>query len=164
VADVQAQSTSDHNHLRDGFLAKTRDEELIAKTRGNLRITLAFRDVSAEVLSAAAKAPSDLARYRAIETTKKQLVQRCEARRKGMRCEVASFYGGSVYRLVETLERILCRHPMGCHIEWGCASRRRYLGTGGWAAQSAWSKQPSAGGDRQAERSAARHHSGVSGV
>src|SRR4030067_367325 len=48
---VQAASTTEDDYLRNGFLARTRAEEIQAKGM-TARITESYRDVSAEVLSA----------------------------------------------------------------------------------------------------------------
>lgn len=103
---LQGQSTVEHDYITNGFLARTRDEELEAKG-GTIRVLRRVEDVTAQIEAAAAKAPAgvkgDRARYRAIQQAQKQLVATCE-QTKDARCDVTAFYGGSQYRLFEYVE------------------------------------------------------------
>lgn len=101
-AMLQEHSTAQNDIVTRGFLARTRDAELPGKV---MRVTVpkAFRDVTAEVEAAAAKATNDLARYEAIERKKKEIVAACEAR-PARRCQVAAYDGGVQYLLQEMME------------------------------------------------------------
>jgi hypothetical protein len=59
--------------------------------------------VTAEVEAAVPKGADDLARYRAIERKKKELVAACEEQ-PNRRCQVEAFDGGVSYQLIEGLE------------------------------------------------------------
>jgi hypothetical protein len=48
---INAASTTEHNYLEDGFLAKTRKEEIPAKGK-TVRITESYEDVSKQILDA----------------------------------------------------------------------------------------------------------------
>ncbi len=96
---LQAQSTVERDLLKDGFLARERAEELEAKGR-TIRVLERVEDVTEAVNRAAAAAGDDAARHRAIQRSMKELVSACEGEHARRRCQVASFYGGSVYRLM----------------------------------------------------------------
>lgn len=101
-AIVQEHSTPANDLITNGFLARSRAEELSSKTA---RVTIPYRfaDVSEHVRKAVPAGADDLARYRAIEAKENQLVKECE-QQKGHRCRVAAFDGGMMYQLVDTVE------------------------------------------------------------
>jgi hypothetical protein len=99
---LQANSTVEHDYLADGFLAMTQDQELEAKGR-TVRVLRAVSDVTARVNAVADAAADDPARARAIDRVEKTIVKDCEAA-AAVRCQVASFYNGSVVRLFEYVE------------------------------------------------------------
>ncbi len=94
---IQANSSVEHDYLKDGFVAHTRDKELPGKDL-TVRVLERIDDVSAEVQVAADAASDDRGRAQAIERVRKQLVETCEKSGPSLRCEVASFYSGSVYQ------------------------------------------------------------------
>jgi hypothetical protein len=99
---VQEHSSPARNLIENGFLARSREEELPSKT---LRITIprAFTDVTQQIEAAIPAGDDDLARQKAIEAKEKSLVAECE-KRKFARCRVAAFDGGVQYMLVDTTE------------------------------------------------------------
>jgi Peptidase S46 len=100
---LQQHSTPERDLITGGFLAARHQDELPGS---NVRATLPHTttDVSQLVEAAAAAAGADdLARYRAIDRKKKDLVAECE-RQKNRRCEVAAFDGGVRYVLSESIE------------------------------------------------------------
>ena len=99
---LQQHSTPERNLIENGFLARTRAEELPGK---GTRITIPHRsvDVTAEIEAAVPAGANDLARYQAIERKKKELVTACEAQ-PSRRCQVEAFDGGVSYRLIEGIE------------------------------------------------------------
>ncbi|HHH27794.1 MAG TPA: S46 family peptidase, partial [Polyangiaceae bacterium] len=102
-ADLQSQSTPEHDYLTDGFLAPSRDQELQTKSRGTVEILEQVTDVTDVLGQAIAGIDDDGARHRAIDKAEKKLVADCETARH-VRCRVASFYEGSLYRLYRFLE------------------------------------------------------------
>ena len=95
---VQAISSREHDYVTDGFLARTRNEELQA--RGNTaRITESYRDVSREVLSAVSDTAGLSARARAIEHRIKAIVAEAEKQNTGTRAEVSEMFAGKTYIL-----------------------------------------------------------------
>lgn len=95
---VQAASTAEKDYLTNGFLAASRSEEIPAKGY-NCRITESYRDVSAEVLSAAKENMSFAERAKAFEQKIKEIVSAEEAKAKDIRAEVAEMFAGKSYVL-----------------------------------------------------------------
>ncbi|RFT16729.1 MAG: hypothetical protein OP8BY_1342 [Candidatus Saccharicenans subterraneus] len=95
---VVAASTPEKDYLKNGFLARTRAEEIPAAGR-TARITESFQDVSARVLSAIKKNMSYADRTRAIEQQIKKIVAEAEKANPGKRAEVAEMFPGKTYWL-----------------------------------------------------------------
>ncbi|MBN2408234.1 MAG: S46 family peptidase [Candidatus Aminicenantes bacterium] len=95
---VQAASTRENDYIRDGFLARTRAEEIQAKGM-TARITESFRDVSAEVLSSVLPGMDFAARTKAIEKRTKEIVAQTEKDNPGKRAEVSEMFTGKTYIL-----------------------------------------------------------------
>jgi len=100
---VQYNSTEENNYLVDGFIAKNLNAELQASPGTRVYVTTRVEDVTAKVDANLTDDMSPRDRYQAIEDTRKALIAECEAA-GGFRCQVASFYGGASYRLIERLE------------------------------------------------------------
>ena len=98
-AAIQANSSVEHDYLKDGFVARTRADELPAKD-ATVKVIHTITDVTAEIQAAADAAPDDRARAQAIDRVRKQIVDTCEKADKGQRCEVTSFYSGSLYQRI----------------------------------------------------------------
>lgn len=95
---VQAASTPEKDYIRNGFLARTRAEEIPAPGR-TARITEYFRDVSDEVLSVVKGNMSYAERTRAIEQKIKKMIKEAEAANPGKRAEVVEMFPGKTYWL-----------------------------------------------------------------
>jgi hypothetical protein len=100
---IQGQSTVEHDHLKDGFIAYEPEDELEAKGR-TVSVLRSISDVTERVRQAEDKVEDDAARARAVEAIQKTIVKECEDQSAALRCQVASFYNGTSYRLFETLE------------------------------------------------------------
>ncbi|MBK9754661.1 MAG: S46 family peptidase [Nannocystis sp.] len=94
---IQANSSVEHDYLKDGFVARSREQELPGKDL-SVRVLEGIDDVTARVQAAADAAPDDRARAQAIDRTRKQIVDECEKAGPQLRCEVATFYSGSQYQ------------------------------------------------------------------
>ncbi len=95
---AQSASTPEHDYIRNGFLAASREEEIPAKGY-TVRITESYRDVSEEVLSAVTPGMDFAARTRAIQRKIKEIVARAEREHPGKRAEVAEMFIGKTYVL-----------------------------------------------------------------
>lgn len=117
---IQLASTPERNYLADGFVARTRAEEVPARGgAGQVRVLSRLVDVTDRVRgpkSAFAKAKTDAARYDAVERARKEIVAECE-KAPDRRCAVAAFEDGRSYRLMEQVEfrdvRLVWAPPRG---------------------------------------------------
>ncbi|MCK5945469.1 MAG: S46 family peptidase, partial [Planctomycetes bacterium] len=95
---VSALSTPEANHLRDGFTAATREQELPAP--GMVATVLKrIEDVTAKVHEAQAEATTDLERWQLTQQTIARLVAEGERSEPNTKCSVASFLEGKEYHL-----------------------------------------------------------------
>lgn len=99
---IQRNSSPDHDYLKDGFVAKTRGDELPG--RGTLVYVFQRQsDVTGKVLDGLDPALSDLERLQEIERRESALVKACELK-PNTRCEVARENHGLRFLLMENLE------------------------------------------------------------
>jgi hypothetical protein len=99
---IQRNSTPEHDYLKNGFLAKTRADEL----PGQGTLVFVFQqqsDVTSRVLDGLAASLSDLERLREIERRESAIVRDCE-KKPNTRCEVARENHGLRFMLLENLE------------------------------------------------------------
>ena len=89
VGILQEHSTPAANLVKNGYLAKTRDDEKPAKAF-RIQVPRRFVDVTKDVLAAVPEGADDLTRFKAVEAKQKQLVAECEAK-AGTRCTFAAF-------------------------------------------------------------------------
>ena len=95
---VQAASSTDHDYVTDGFLAKAREEEIQA--RGiSARILESYRDVSKEMLSILNDKMDFADRTKAIDKKIRELVAETEKKYPGKRAEVSEMFAGKTYVL-----------------------------------------------------------------
>jgi hypothetical protein len=99
---VQEHSTPQRDLINEGFVARSRAEELPASTL-RVEIPRRFTDVTAQVLAAVPEGAGDRQRFDAIEARRKALVAQCE-QQPDTRCRVAVFDDGVTYTLIETME------------------------------------------------------------
>ncbi len=99
---VQEQSTVEHNYLRDGFYAPTRDKEVEA-IGYKVYVTLSVQDVTKEIKKGVTDRLSDIDRFKTIDLNIKKLVKATEEG-KAIKARVASMFGGKQYMLYTTLE------------------------------------------------------------
>jgi hypothetical protein len=99
---LQQHSTTERDLMTDGYLARSREEEL---TGQGARATIPHKsmDVTAQIEAAVPKGADDLARFNAIERKKKELIAACEAQ-PNRRCQLEAFDDGVQYVLFESLE------------------------------------------------------------
>jgi hypothetical protein len=100
---LQFNSTPQRDLITNGFLARTRDEELPAGPGSRMFVTTNIEDVTGRVTAALTPKMSDLDREKAIDRAEKQLVEECE-KPGGLRCRVASFFEGSQYLRTTQME------------------------------------------------------------
>lgn len=96
-------STPEQNLLKNGYLAKTRAEEKWNGPTARVYVTQSFTDVTDFVRAGLDKIADDKKRQEAIESREKELVAKCE-KQPNVRCDLASYFGGGQYLLIEKLE------------------------------------------------------------
>jgi hypothetical protein len=97
---VTAASSPDHDYITQGFLARSREEELPAKGY-KVQITQETKDVTGEVLAAVKPAMTDVERSRAIEAKSEEIVQAAVKGREkdGVTAQVVEMLNGLNYYL-----------------------------------------------------------------
>jgi hypothetical protein len=99
---LQEHATPQNDIITNGFLARSREQELRSKT---VRVTVPrrFTDVTARVVAAVPRGATDVQRHKALERMQNEIVAECE-KQPGARCRVAAHDGGVQYVLQETFE------------------------------------------------------------
>lgn len=100
---IQANSSVEHDYLKDGFLAVTLDEELPAPG-STAKVLESTEDVSAAIRAIAEAEPDPAKRARAVDMERSRMVDACETANPGRSCQVAEFYNGHEYQLLRYLE------------------------------------------------------------
>lgn len=102
TGSLQYNSTPERNLLVDGFLARTRAEELSNGPGSKVWVTVSVKDVSEAITGKIDPKLDDRARYDLIERRVKDRTSACEV--GGLRCRVASFFEGLQYFEIAQLE------------------------------------------------------------
>ncbi|HEU0176247.1 MAG TPA: S46 family peptidase [Blastocatellia bacterium] len=102
-AAVTSASTSEKDYINNGFLAKSRAEEIPAKDY-SIKITQDFKDVTAEVLSAVKPEMSPAERSRAIGTKQREMAKANSHEKEGIDAQVIEASGGYQYFLYTYLK------------------------------------------------------------
>ena len=100
---LQFNSRPDRDLITNGFLAKTREEELPAGPGSRVFVTTNIEDVTSRVNGGLNAKMSDIDREKALDRASKQLVDECE-KPGGVRCRVASFFEGTQYLRLTQME------------------------------------------------------------
>jgi hypothetical protein len=95
---LQAASTVANDYVTNGFLARTREEEIPARGM-SVRIIEYVRDVSARVLAAIPDSLPPAGRGKALEAVRREIVEETENLTAGRRAEVAEMFPGKSYLL-----------------------------------------------------------------
>lgn len=100
---LQYLSDADNPVFATGYAAATRADEPTLGPTARVRVVEKLTDVTDVVLGKVGRRTSDAKRHQRIDEATKTLVAECEAQ-PGRRCYVAPQFGGSTYRLIQTLE------------------------------------------------------------
>ena len=103
-ASLQFLSTPECNLYDDGFLARSRKEELPAETGKKVWVTQAMIDVTETIRAGLADIADPLDRYEAIESRIKALIAENEKDDDTIRCSVKEYFMGQQYFLIKQLE------------------------------------------------------------
>jgi hypothetical protein len=99
---LQYNSTPQKNLLVDGFLAKTREEELWNGPGSRVYVTVSVKEVTDAITGRIDPKLDDRRRFDLVERRIKERTAACEA--GGLRCRVDSFFGGLKYFEIAQLE------------------------------------------------------------
>ena len=112
---LQFNSTPEKNLIVDGFLARTREEELSNGPGSRVWVTVAVNEVTDAITGKIDPKLSDRKRYDVIERRIKERTAACE--KDGLRCRIASFFEGYRYYEIAQLEindvRLVYAPPQG---------------------------------------------------
>ncbi len=95
---VQQVSSVEHDYVRDGFIARSREQEIPAKGL-TARIVDSYRDVSADVLAGISDTTDPVERTRIIDKNSRALVTEAEKKQSGVTATVAEMFAGKTYVL-----------------------------------------------------------------
>jgi hypothetical protein len=99
---VQRNSTPEHNYIINGFLAKTRAQELPGGPSTLVYVTEKVENVSDRVLKGLSSSLSGKERHEQVESRIKALIAECELD-KAYRCSVPAFHRGLEYYRIKQL-------------------------------------------------------------
>jgi len=102
LSALQQSSTPERNLLEDGYLARTRTEEIWTGPLSRVYVTVSATDVTERISGKLSPRLSDLARQETIERRQKERLAACE--KGGLRCRVASFFDGMLWLEIAQLE------------------------------------------------------------
>jgi hypothetical protein len=112
---LQYNSKPESNLLRDGYLARTRADELWNGPGSRVVITTRVTEVTDDLHRRLTAGLSDHERQKVVERWQKERTAACEA--SGSRCRIASFFGGLEWYEIEQLEirdvRLVWAPPSG---------------------------------------------------
>jgi hypothetical protein len=112
---LQYNSTPQRNLLVDGFLAKTREEEISSGPGSRVFVTVSVKEVTDAITGRIDPRLDDRKRFDLVERRTKERVAACEA--GGHRCAVNAFFGGLKYYEIAQLEiqdvRLVYAPPVG---------------------------------------------------
>jgi hypothetical protein len=95
---VQQVSTVQNDYVTNGFVARTRDQEIPAKGL-TARIIDSYRDVSAEILAGITDTTDPVERTKIIEKNSKTVITAAEQSKQGVTASVAEMFAGKTYVL-----------------------------------------------------------------
>lgn len=93
---LQYNSTPERDLLENGFLAKTKSEELPATPTARVFVTTSIEDVTAAVTGKLKRGIPDAERAKTIDKRRREIVKACE-KQPNTRCLVSSFFGGEKF-------------------------------------------------------------------
>lgn len=100
---LQYNSTPENDLLRNGFLARTRSEEIQATPDARIFVTTHIEDVTQQIMAKFPAKSDDAARAETISKRRRQMVEQCE-KGGGKRCVVSSFFAGGQFLKLTQME------------------------------------------------------------
>ena len=100
---LQFNATPENDIVKNGFLARTREQEIQAAPDARIFVTTNIEDVTSRILGAFPKDISDRDRAKTITRRRREMIIECE-KPGGVSCQVASFFEGAQYLKITRLE------------------------------------------------------------
>jgi hypothetical protein len=101
---LQVNSTPERNLVENGFLAKTRGDEVPAGPAERVFVAESLTDVTAVIRAGLDAIKDPVKRKETVEKRVKEQLAACEKGKTGVRCKVAPFFRDGMYILIEELE------------------------------------------------------------
>jgi hypothetical protein len=100
---IQYNSKPGQDYLTDGFLAKTKADEVPTAPGTRVFVIEDLRDVTRDMMRGVSAKMSGLLRTQRLDMNRKNLIAACE-KQPSRRCDVRAYYGGSTWYLQQQLE------------------------------------------------------------
>ena len=97
-------SNKERDLIENGFLAKTRADELLASPSQRVMVVQSYKDITKEMRDGLEKIKDPIKRKDESEKRYKAQIAACEKDRPWLRCSVSGFFRGGQYQLIEMLE------------------------------------------------------------
>ncbi|HEU0030907.1 MAG TPA: S46 family peptidase [Kofleriaceae bacterium] len=101
---LQINSNEKANLVETGYLAKTRADEKSAGAAARVYVLQGFRDITKDIRDGLEKIKDPNARKDEVDKRSKKLLADCEKNRPWMHCDVARYFRGAQYSMLEYLE------------------------------------------------------------
>src|SRR5688572_5583751 len=100
---LQFNATPENDIVKNGFLARTREQEIQASPDARIFVTTNIEDVTSKILGAFPKDITDRDRAKTITRRRREMINECE-KPGGVSCQVASFFEGAQYLKITRME------------------------------------------------------------
>ena len=100
---LQYNATPQNDIIRNGFLARTRKDEIQASPDTRIYVTTAIEDVTPQILAPFPAKTGDAARAKLITRRRREMIDACE-KQGGVRCSVASFFEDAQFLKITQME------------------------------------------------------------
>ncbi len=100
---IQPNSSADNDLFEQGFIARSKSEEIQAAPGQKIYVTLESKDITSEILKGTTDDTDSLERFKIIENNSKTIIKNCETSDE-IECRVRSFFSGETYKLEKVLQ------------------------------------------------------------
>ena len=100
---IQPNSSADNDLFKQGFIARSKSEEIQAAPGQKIYVTLESKDITSEILKGTTDDTDSLERFKIIENNSKSIIKNCETSDE-IECRVRSFFSGETYKLEKVLQ------------------------------------------------------------
>ena len=100
---IQPNSSAENDLFEQGFIARSKSEEIQAAPGQKIYVTLESKDITNEILEGTTDDTDSLERFKIIENNSKAVIKKCETSDE-IECRVRSFFSGETYKLEKVLQ------------------------------------------------------------